>query len=219
MVGVTSREASGPAMQGPAWHVAGSYFEACNCQTSSPRWRRGGVPAVPASTSGVCDFALSWQIAKGEYGGTALHGLGVVMAGSYRDDEPGRPWRVCLYVDQRATPEQYAALSDIFTGRAGGTVLQNYAGVITEIYSIRRAHIELDHRRRHWSMRADSFVIARAAAVVESPLPVSSGVAGYDSPGEQLRTDMMQVYDSPLIWGVQGRCGFAASFAYHSECR
>jgi hypothetical protein len=33
----------------------------------------------------------------------------------------------------------------------------------------------------------------------------------------ELRTEVMQVNDSPLIWGVQARCGFATSFAYRSE--
>jgi hypothetical protein len=65
-------------------------------------------------------------------------------------------------------------------------------------------------------MRADSYVIARAATVVDVPVATVSGVPGYDRPGEPLKADMMQVHDSPLIWGVQGRCGFATSFAYHS---
>jgi hypothetical protein len=135
------------------------------------------------------------------------------MAGSYRD---GEPWRVCLYVDERAGAEQHAALTAISTGQAGGTTLRNYASVID---AVRRANIELDHRRNHWSMRAENFVAVRGATPVESALAISCGIPGHDRPGEELQTELMQVNDSPLIWGVQARCGFATSFAYHRACR
>jgi hypothetical protein len=154
---------------------------------------------------------------QGSYGRLELDSLGVIMAGSFRHDEPGRPWRVCLYIDQRASSEQHLALATIFTGRAGGTALRNYASIIGEVYAVRRAHIELDHRRNHWSMRADSHVVVRGATPVESPLAISCAVPGHDRPGEELRIEGMQVNDSPLIWGVQARCGFATTFAYQSE--
>lgn len=205
------------AVDAPPWHVTGSYFEACNCQAICPCRRRGWQKGEGKSTYGVCDFALSWQVLQGSYGGLALDNLGVIMAGSYRDDEPGTPWRVCLYVDARASSEQFAALASIFTGEAGGTALRNYASVIGEVYAVRRANIELDHRRHHWSMRADNYVSVHGATPVESPLAISCAIPGHDRPGEELRTEMLQVNDSPLIWGVQARCGFATSFAYHSE--
>ena len=45
-----------------AWHVKGSYFEACNCEAICPcRWQ-GGRRLFTASSYGVCDFALSWHI-------------------------------------------------------------------------------------------------------------------------------------------------------------
>ena len=202
------------AIETPPWHVTGSYFEACNCVAICPCRRRGGQTSAGKSTYGVCDFALSWQVMQGSFGNLSLDGLGVIMAGSYRD---GEPWRVCLYVDERATSEQHAALATIFTGQAGGTTLRNYANVIGEVYAVRRANIELDHRRHRWSMRADNFVAVRGATPVESPLAISCGIPGHDRPGEELRTELMQVNDSPLIWGVEARCGFATSFAYHSE--
>ena len=205
------------ATAAPPWHVTGSYFEACNCLAICPCRRRGGRAEAASPTYGVCDFALSWQVMQGAFGRLSLDGLSVIMAGSYRQDEAGAPWRVCLYVDERATEEQHVALATIFTGQAGGTVLRNYASVIGEVYAIRRAHIELDHRRNRWSMRADNYVIVNGATPVESALAISCAIPGHDRPGEELRTQMIQVNDSPLIWGVQARCGFATSYAYQSE--
>ncbi|HEV8277455.1 MAG TPA: DUF1326 domain-containing protein [Streptosporangiaceae bacterium] len=47
-----------------AWAVAGSYFEACNCEAICP-CRRVGERAGGRSTYGICQFALSWQISRG----------------------------------------------------------------------------------------------------------------------------------------------------------
>ena len=212
-----SKAAGATAVEAPSWHVTGSFFEACNCLPISPRRRRGGRPSDSAPTEGVCDFALSWRVLQGMFGRTPLDDLNVIMAGSYRNDEDGKPWRVALYVDNRATPDQHHALLQIFSGQAGGTPVRNYASSIGEVYAVRSAHVELDHRRNQWSMRADGYVSVRGSATVESPLTITSGTSGHDRPGEELRTETMQVNDSPLIWGVQARCGFATSFSYQSE--
>jgi hypothetical protein len=49
------------------------------------------------------------------------------------------------------------------------------------------------------------------------PLTLTSETCGHDRRGEELRMEAMQVNDSPLIWGVQARCGFATTFTYQSE--
>jgi hypothetical protein len=111
------------------WEVAGSYFEACNCDVVCP-CRRVDGRAGGRSTHGVCQFALSWQISRGAAGALALDGLAVVMAGWYDDDEQGSPWRVILYVDELANREQHDALAAIFLGHASGTTLANFAAAI-----------------------------------------------------------------------------------------
>src|SRR5689334_18205394 len=130
VVAPIGRAAGLAAVETPPWHATGSYFEACNCVAICPCRRRGGHKSAGKSTYGVCDFALSWQVMQGSFGNLSLDGLGVIMAGSYRD---GEAWRVCLYVDERATSEQHTALATIFTGQAGGTTLRNYANVIGEV--------------------------------------------------------------------------------------
>ena len=169
------------------------------------------------STYGVCEFALSWQIKNGRFDDVPLDGLAVVLAGAYRDDEPGKPWRVVVYVDRRADAAQQHALSEIFTGRAGGTARRNYAAAIAEVFAVRPADIVLEHRRRRWSIRADRYVTVRASEPVESALAVTCGIPGHDRPGEEVRAEMMLIEDPPLRTDVRGRCGFASDFAYRSE--
>ncbi len=196
------------------WRVKGSYFEACNCEAVCPcRWQ-GGRRLATASSYGVCDFALSWRILDGRADDHDLSGLCVVMAGSYGD---GLPWHVCLYVDERADATQYDALTNIFLGRAGGTVLKNFAKRIGEVYAVRQARIELDHTPRRWFMRAGDYVEVRAQEIVASDLPVTCGIPGHDRKGEELRAEVLRVNDTPLKFEVRGRCGFEADFDYSSE--
>ena len=203
-------------MPNSQWRVAGSYFEACNCEAICPCRRQGGQKLTTGSTYGVCDFALSWRIALGQAGDVELSGLSVVLAGSYRDDEAGKPWRVCLYVDDRGDTAQREALTQIFLGRSPGTARRNFAAAIGEVYAVRPAKIELEHTPRRWFMRASDYVIVRATTPVPSDLAVSCGIPGHDHPGEEVLADMMKVDDGPLRWEVSARCGFATDFDYSS---
>ena len=200
------------------WSVSGSYFEACNCEAICPCRRQGGQKVSSGSTYGVCSFALSWLIVDGKFGETGLSGLSTVLAGEYRDDEDGKPWSVCLYIDDTATITQQQALADIFSGRAGGTALKNYAAAIGTVLSVKPGRIVLNHRPGHWSIRASDYVVVRGGTPVRSPLgPVSCGIPGHDHPGEEVRTELMRVADPPLGWSVIGRCGFATDFKYASD--
>jgi hypothetical protein len=198
------------------WRVTGSYFEVCNCDAICP-CRRQGTRLGGRSTNGVCDFALSWAIADGHAADTDLSGLAVVLVGRYDDDEPGSPWRVALYVDERADPQQQAALADIFLGRAGGTTFSNFASVIDHVYAIRPARIELDHTPHRERMTAEDFVTAATAKPVISEEAVSCGIPGHDHPGQELLAEHFKVNEPPMSWEVRGRCGFATDFTYTSD--
>src|SRR5262249_43252701 len=200
-----------------SWRVSGTYFEACNCEAICPCRKHGGITPTDGPTYGVCDFALSWRIVKGKFDCVDLSERFVVMAGSYRDDEPNKPWRVILYLDERSSDEQFAALTKIFLGRAGGTAFENFGARIANTYAVRRAAIELDHRPRRWFIRASTWVEVRASRTVPSELPVSCGIPGHDRPGNELLADALSVHDAPLDFHVRGRCGFHADFDYSSR--
>jgi hypothetical protein len=198
------------------WRVAGSYFEACNCEAVCP-CRRQGDQQGGLSTYGICDFALSWLITDGAYGAVDLSQRQVVMAGSYADDEPGQPWRVALYIDDQAEAAQHESLTAIFLGRAGGGTMRNFASNIGEVYAVRSAGILLTHSRGHERIVAEDYVRVAALhpAVVKGP--VTCGIPGHDHPGTELVTGDFHVNDVALRWEVTGRCGFATQFAYASD--
>ena len=192
------------------------YFEACNCLPVCP-CRRVGSRLGGRSTYGVCDFALSWRIVVGRAGPLDLSGLSVVMAGSYDDDELDSPWRVALYVDDRAGAEQRSALADIFLGRAGGTSLRHFAANIGEVYAVRPARIELEHGAAGRGIRAGDYVAVSGGEPVLADGPVSCAIPGHDRPGAEVQTELQRVDDPPLAWEVRGRCGFVADFDYRSD--
>jgi hypothetical protein len=198
------------------WRVAGSYFEACNCEAVCPCRRRGDQRG-DRSTYGICDFALSWLITDGVFGGLDLSRQQVVMAGSYDDDEPDQPWRIVLYIDDQAERAQHEALSAIFLGRAGGGTLRNFASNIGEVYAVRAATILLTHSRGHERIEAEDYVRVAALHPADVEGPVSCGIPGHDHPGTELVTGDFHVNDVALRWEVTGRCGFATQFAYASD--
>jgi hypothetical protein len=200
---------------GTPWQISGSYFEACNCDAICPCRMVGDRPGN-RPTYGVCQFALSWHVLRGSAGATMLDDLAVVMAGWYDDAEPGQPWRVTLYIDDRADAVQHDTLAAIFLGDAGGTTLSNFAAAIGTVHAVRRACIALSHERRRWSMRVEHYVNVSAATPVSADAPVMCGIPGRDHPGTEVVSDTLTVDDGPLQWELRERCGFATDFRYTS---
>lgn len=97
------------------WTLAGEYFESCNCEILCPCLLLGGRP-----TEGHCDVVLAFHIEKGKYGSTDLSGLNAVQALTTPGVMSAGGGTLAVYVDDRATEEQRAALEAIFTGAAGG---------------------------------------------------------------------------------------------------
>ena len=111
--------------------LEGDYFEACNCSITcrcifGTKW-----------DGDACDAFFAWHIDRGRHDETHLSGLNVAMA-RHRPDDPDRdPWRVELYVDERARPEQAHAIETIYSGKAGGhfAVYAKRIGTVTGVHT------------------------------------------------------------------------------------
>jgi hypothetical protein len=140
------------------------------------------------------------------------------MSLRYTDfEQPSTPWEVVLYVDERANDAQHQALSDVFLGRAGGTPLRNFAAAIGEVHAVRRARIELDHTPGKQRIGVVGYVKVRAAGPFAGDQTVMCGIPGFDHPGTEYHTALLQSVDqAPLNWDLEDVCGFATDFAYRS---
>ena len=204
------------------WSVAGSYFEACNCESMCPCRVQDGA-AGGASTEGECAFTLSWMVGQGHADGLDLCGLAVVMIGRYFDEEraaagvPLLSWDVVLYVDERATTGQAEALEAIFLGRAGGSTLQNFAALIDTVRAVRRAEIVVDHRTGRESISVGDAIDVRARQSVATSSAITCAIPGHDHPGKEIVAEQMRVNDAGFDWDFSGRASFASEFSYASS--
>jgi hypothetical protein len=197
-----------------AWNVSGSYYEVCNCEAICPcRRSAGGKGGRP--TYETCDFALSWWIKAGAAGEIDLTGLKVVMAGRW-DRVEKDPFHVTLYLDERATPEQRVALTDVFLGRAGGWPSKSYGPNIVEVHAVKSARIDLDHSRAREKIDVAPYLHVRTREAVGHEFTVTCGIPGHDHPGDEIRAEIFRYADGPYDWEFRGKCGFATDFAYSS---
>ena len=200
------------------WHVRGTYLESCNCDAICPCRRIGGAQGG-RSTHGVCLGALSWLIEEGSLGVLRLDGLAVVLATRYHDDEPGSPWSIFLYVDERGDDEQRAALEGIFLGRLGGDIERHapWVGKESRGLGTRAARIEIDHApRKQWFRVKDHVEVRVSAPVPEQPV-VTCVIPGHEREGEELTVELLRVAEQPpLTFEYRGVCAYASTFEYSS---
>jgi hypothetical protein len=201
------------------WHVAGSYFEACNCEAICPCRSVQGKPGGP-STYGVCYGAVSWRVQHGHAGPVDLSGRMAVLSLRYRDDvQPSTPWEVVLYLDHDADDLQRSALADIFLGRAGGTVAGLYGPAIGEVHAVRSARITLEHVAARKRIDVVGYLTIEAEGAASADGDVRCGIPGFDHPGTELFADVLRSTDEALRWEVHGRrnASFTTDFEYSSD--
>lgn len=118
-----------------AYEIEGKLLEVCTCNVLCPCW----IGEDP--DGGTCDSALAWQVDSGKIEGVDVSGLSLALSVHI----PGnvltpKSWKAAVFVDERATDEQQAALLKVFTGQAGGAIA-DLAGLIGEVVSVERVPI------------------------------------------------------------------------------
>jgi hypothetical protein len=86
---------------------------------------------------------LAWHVTEGQKDGVDLTGLNAVMAVHSPKQMTDGGWRVALYLDDRANPEQSEALGAVFSGGAGGH-LAALGPLIGEVAGVAPAAISFD---------------------------------------------------------------------------
>lgn len=118
------------------YRLTGRFLEACDCYAICPCW----IDEVP--DEGRCTGLYLWDIGAGEARGHDVGGLRVASASFHEGKRRGSRQRVVLLIDERADDRQRAALSEVFTGRAGGP-LGELADMLGELVAERTARIDV----------------------------------------------------------------------------
>lgn len=109
------------------WSLEADYIQACNCDYGCPC----EFSAPP--TRGFCEGTGAWRIVKGNFGDLALDGLGVGFAAHWPKAIHEGGGTLALFIDERATPEQRAAILTICSGKAGGLPFEILAHTFTKV--------------------------------------------------------------------------------------
>ncbi len=100
-----------------SWQLEGDLLDMCNCELLCPCH----VSFRQKSTYDICEGLWVANIERGAWNQLNLDGLRVMV--TFHCPSPimfEGDWTAVLYIDERASQEQEAALTEIFSGQAGG---------------------------------------------------------------------------------------------------
>lgn len=197
------------------WSIEGTYFENCNCDM-----------VCPCSTSGLtapadqdrCRVALAFHIGSGQVNGLDVSGLNVAVVADTPPLMSDGGWRVGLFLDAAASPQQAEALGGVFSGQLGGP-MEGLGPLIGEMLGTEVVPIEyVDEGRRHRVRVGDAIDLDVEDFV--SPLDATGlgvRVSGVGFPADTLaagRAVSSTVDAFGLEWHNEGKNAFSAPFAW-----
>lgn len=196
------------------WKVAGTYFEACNCEAACP------CVFTSPPTDGDCKALIGWHIDQGMFAGTALDGLNAALFAYAPGHMLETKWKVALYVDERADAQQTDALTKIFSGAAGGH-LSALTPLIGEVLGVRSAAIDyrLDGKQRSLTipqvaqMEIEAMTGQGGEDVTLSGIPFTP-VPGY--PTVACRSKRLSFHDHGFDLEISRKNGFYSPFSYQA---
>ncbi len=194
------------------WNLQGSYFEACNCETACPC-----VWLQPPS-EGNCKLFVAWHIDTGHLNGEKLDDLNVALAcyspGHMKDGN----WQAALYVDERASDEQFDAITQIFAGKLGGhpAILMSF---VTEVWGIKK--IKIDYQEQ--GNKRQLIIPDIAQVEIESIQGIKGSEATIDNPplcvvpshpAVVAKSNNYEYQDYANVWKFTDRNGYYSPFTY-----
>lgn len=196
----------------PNWNLAGTYFETCNCEAACP------CVFLSPPTAGECTALVAWHIDKGSFGDLSLDGLNAALA----IHSPGHmlqvKWKVALYLDEKAAPDQRDALTQILSGRAGGHP-EVVASLVGEVLGVKSAAMDYRAEGKRRSLGIPG--------VVQAEIEALAGQGGVDAtihdhpftpvPGQPAvvaKSKQFHYRDYGLQWELSEKNGFYSAFSY-----
>jgi hypothetical protein len=112
-----------------AYQLEGRLLEVCTCKILCPCWV-GEDPDF-----GTCDGVLAWHFDKGTIDGVNVAGRTFVILTHIPGNILQGNWKIRVYIDDAATPQQKDALVNVWTGKLGGPVA-DLAKLVGEVAAV-----------------------------------------------------------------------------------
>ena len=151
-----------------SWKLQGSYFETCSCDLVCPCTASLALGA----TGERCRVTLVFHIRDGQVEGIDVRGLTIAAVADTPKIMSQGNWRVGVFIDAAASPEQAEKLGAVFSGALGGP-MEALGGLIGENLGIERAPIEVREDGLRHSVRIGDAIDFEVEDVV--PFGVESG--------------------------------------------
>lgn len=194
------------------WEIKGTYFESCNCNIACP------CVFLEPPTTGECTVLIAWQIESGNYDGTGLDGLNVALAAHSPGNMIEVDWKVALYIDNKANATQQDALTQIFSGQAGG----HFAAIaqhVGEVVGVSPAEIDYKSHGKERSL------IIKGVAQMEiqgldgiggSDITINNNPLGVvpDEATVVAKSKSLTYQDHGMEWNLSGKNGYYSPFTY-----
>jgi hypothetical protein len=149
------------------WQLRGLYLDSCNCDWGCPCQ----FNAKP--THGNCEGLSAIHIIEGRYAKVKLDGINFIWIGSWPGSIHEGHGRASIYIDDKATEEQFTELSKIITGRAKGSAFDIYRMTLDHFEEPKRAKMTFQSKGIRSQIKAEG--------VGESQLePIKNPVTGKD---------------------------------------
>lgn len=194
------------------WHLQGNYFESCNCQSACPC-----VWLQPPS-EGNCKLLVAWHIDTGHFEKINLDGLNIALACYAPDHMMNGQWQAALYVDETASDEQYQAITQIFSGQAGGhpEILMSLVGEVLGIKKVKINYVVEGNFRKLdipdiASLEIESIcgITGDVSTINNPPLCVVSS-----HPSVVAKSKHYRFTDYDKNWSFSDRNGYFSEFVY-----
>ncbi|HKI97887.1 MAG TPA: DUF1326 domain-containing protein [bacterium] len=194
------------------WSLTGDYFESCNCEAACP------CVFLSPPTTGECNVIVAWHVDSGSYGDVKLDGLNVALAVHSPGHMAQVKWKAAVYLDDKANDAQADALTQIFSGQAGGhpAVLASFVGEIVGMSKLPITYAN-DGKGRSLKLGTVGNVAIQPVegqggaqiTVNNHPLCISPG-----HPATVHRSSELKLKDAGFDWAFSGKTGFQSPFAY-----
>jgi hypothetical protein len=188
------------------YDLQGTLLEACSCGVLCPCW----IGEDP--DGGACDAFIAYHFDAGTIRGVDVGGLSFVTVNKIPGNvlTPGS-WRIVIFVDDRATDEQFQALVDAYSGKLGGP-LADLAGLIGEVVDVRREPIVHEIRDGAGTLRIGDFVSSDIAPYHSADGTVTtlrdsifSTVPGSPAWVGKASTHTVNLPQYGMVWSFEGR--------------
>ncbi len=188
------------------YDLQGTLLEACSCGVLCPCW----IGEDP--DGGSCDAFIAYRFEAGTIKGVDVGGLSMVNVVRIPGNvlTPGS-WRIVMFVDERATDEQFDAILAAYGGKLGGP-LADLAGLIGEVIDVRRAKISHQITDGTGTLQIEDFLSAEMSPFTsadgttttlrDSVFSTVPGSPAYVSKASKHTVNLPQY---GMVWSFEGR--------------